>query len=198
MSDRYSNVGRKPLPEYLKHRQLPGNYVAEVRHWHRDLVDFFLQNPRANQNDAAAHFDKTPAWISKVVNSDAFQQYYSQRLKEHQSKVSQEIINKTQELTRLGLENLTEKLSTPETAILMKTDEVKDITSMGLRALGFGISQGTRVNVDARSVNFGDVDPQVLQNARSMMDSVAESNTQEREELEDVDGEVDYEILPPE
>ncbi len=58
--------------------------IKGINPWHRDLADWLLlhaQSPGWNKR-AAEHFKVTQGWISTVVHSDAFQDYYLRRREE--------------------------------------------------------------------------------------------------------------------
>lgn len=94
--------------------------VKNINPWHRDLADWLILNagePNWNAR-AAAHFKKTPAWISTVVHSDGFQDYYL-RLREEVTKPAlfnakermTGILDRTLDLVEAKLENGHETLS---------------------------------------------------------------------------------------
>lgn len=53
--------------------------ILRVRYSHDAMIDLMLANPAIKQHEIAAHFKVTGAWISRVVNSDAFLARLSQR-----------------------------------------------------------------------------------------------------------------------
>jgi hypothetical protein len=54
----------------------------KLRPWHERLGDFWIVNPGLTQGALAAHFGKTQAWVSIVVNCDAFKEYVQKRKEE--------------------------------------------------------------------------------------------------------------------
>lgn len=48
------------------------NAIARVKWDHDAIIDFMLANPALTQNQLAKHFGYTAAWLSRIVNSDAF------------------------------------------------------------------------------------------------------------------------------
>lgn len=55
------------------------NGIAEVRYSHAAMIDLIVANPAISQNELARHFGRTPAWVSLVVRSDAFQAALAER-----------------------------------------------------------------------------------------------------------------------
>lgn len=55
------------------------NAVARVRYSHDAMIDLIIAEPMIKQNALAAHFGVTPAWMSRIVNSDAFLARLAQR-----------------------------------------------------------------------------------------------------------------------
>lgn len=49
------------------------NAIQRVKYTHDGMIDLMLANPAIRQNDIAAHFGMTVGWVSRVINSDAFQ-----------------------------------------------------------------------------------------------------------------------------
>ena len=46
--------------------------TRKMRWWYESLADYMIANPSATQTDIAAYFQRNPATISTVVNTDAF------------------------------------------------------------------------------------------------------------------------------
>lgn len=53
--------------------------IKKVNWSHDAMIDFVLANPDLTQGEIAKHFGYTPAWISRVFCSDAFQARLAQR-----------------------------------------------------------------------------------------------------------------------
>lgn len=111
-----------------------GARPPKLRYSHRAMVDTLVQNPWMSQNELAAMFGRTPAWISTIVNSDAFQQLLEERRAELvDPEVALTLRERFQALTARSLQKLQERVETgPSDALLLKAAE------LGSRALGFG------------------------------------------------------------
>lgn len=56
----------------LQGTESAANAVARVSYTHDAMIDLIIANPQISQNELAKHFGYTPAWVSRVRNSDAF------------------------------------------------------------------------------------------------------------------------------
>ena len=80
--------------------------IAKVNHWHQRLADWLITNPASKLSEAAKHFGKTQAWISTVIHSDAFQDYYQKLSADH----STSILSKAAGVAGQALDALGERL----------------------------------------------------------------------------------------
>jgi DNA-binding MarR family transcriptional regulator len=48
--------------------------IARVKYTHDAMIDLIIQDPGISQGKIAKHFGYTQAWVSRIFNSDAFQQ----------------------------------------------------------------------------------------------------------------------------
>lgn len=53
--------------------------ISRVKYTHDAMIDLMIAKPDITQNQLAAHFGYTPPWVSRIVNSDAFQARLAQR-----------------------------------------------------------------------------------------------------------------------
>lgn len=63
----------------LEGTESAANALARVKYSHDGMIDLILANPAISQNDLARHFGYTAAWVSRVVNSDAFNARLAER-----------------------------------------------------------------------------------------------------------------------
>ena len=111
--------------------------IAKVRYTHDAMIDQILANPAISQNELAATFGYTPAWVSLVMSSDAFRE----RLAERRGEVVDPALTASVEerfraMTVRSLEVLQEKLSQPATAI--PDNLVLKAVELGAKGLGVG------------------------------------------------------------
>lgn len=56
--------------------------IERVKYTHDALIDVIIQNPTIKQKDLAEHFGYTQAWLSRIMNSDAFLARLAERKKD--------------------------------------------------------------------------------------------------------------------
>lgn len=49
------------------------NAIERVKYSHDAMIDLMIAQPMISQGELAAHFGYTQTWVSRVINSDAFQ-----------------------------------------------------------------------------------------------------------------------------
>lgn len=124
---------------------------GRVRYTHDALVDTLIARPEISQGELAAMFGFTQAWISILVNSDAFKK----RLAERKAVLVDPMISATVNdrllaVTNRSLEVLAEKLSQPANTI--DPDLALKAAAMGVKSLVPQQSQAVQVNVDLASL----------------------------------------------
>lgn len=114
--------------------------IARVRYTHEDCVDRILAHPGISQNELAAVYGYSPAWISVVINSDAFQARLAARRGELVDPVLAATLNERfKALTVRSLEVLQEKLAQPSHQV---PDQLAlQAASLGAKSLGLGLPQ---------------------------------------------------------
>lgn len=108
--------------------------IARVKYTHDAMIDQLIANPGISQGQLATSFGYTQAWVSRVLNSDAFQA----RLAERKDELVDPVITMTLEekfkaLADLSLQVVTEKLTLSRDANIGL--EALKITA---KALGYG------------------------------------------------------------
>lgn len=53
--------------------------IKKVNAWHERLCDWLIANPGKKQKEAAQFFGVSESWLSTVIHSDAFQDYFRTR-----------------------------------------------------------------------------------------------------------------------
>jgi len=129
--------GGKGLPEVYKP---PG--PAKVSYTHDKMIDYIVSQPRITNNQLAALFGYTPAWVSQIMSSDAFKERLAARKSEVTDPAMKAALDcwfpSTQEsmqhLVDKSLEILKAKLEQPKVpdAVALKAFE------LGARGLGIG------------------------------------------------------------
>lgn len=113
------------------------NAIARVKYSHDAFIDLIIANPAISQGQLAEHFGYTQAWVSRVMNSDAFLARLAVRKAEMVDPViAASIEEKFKTLASLSLDVVIDKLALTKSADLgLKALEVTS------KALGYGARQ---------------------------------------------------------
>lgn len=108
--------------------------IQKTRYSHEAMIDVIIANPEIKQNELAARFERRPAWISRIIGSDAFQAALAKRREELTDPfLVATIEERFKGLAIQSLDVIAEKLeATKNTDVALKA---LDISS---KALGFG------------------------------------------------------------
>ena len=113
------------------------NAIARVKYSHDAMIDLLIANPAISQNEIAANFGYTVPWVSRIMNSDAFQARLALRKEELLDPVIvASIEEKFRALASKSLDVVLDKLSATNSAELgLKALEIS------AKALGYGARQ---------------------------------------------------------
>jgi len=111
--------------------------IAKVSYTHEDMIAALVANPLISQNELAARYGYTPAWVSRILTSDAFQAKLHEKTVECIDPIIRASVQERfKALVSRSLEILEEKLNKPSEAIpdqfALRTFE------LGARAAGYG------------------------------------------------------------
>ena len=129
--------GRVAAVERIGAGSPPSVHPPKIRYTHEAMARLILENPWISQNQLAAHFGYSPAWISTVITGDAFQSFYAQmRTELLDPELRLTLEERFRALTMKSLQVLQEKLSRP-------ANEVSDqlalrAAELGAKSLGIG------------------------------------------------------------
>lgn len=111
--------------------------IQKVRYTHEAMIELIIANPAVSQGELARHFGYSDAWVSTVVNSDAFKAKLA-LVKEEliNPEIRMQINEKFRALANRSVQVLMEKLSKP-------VDQISDqialrAAELGAKALGLG------------------------------------------------------------
>ena len=111
--------------------------IQRVKYTHDALIDMIIANPAVSQGQLAAQFGYTQGWLSRVMNSDAFQARLAARKTEVvDPQLVLSIDEKLRALASKSLDVVLDKLAVtqnPDTAL-----KALEVTS---KALGYGARQ---------------------------------------------------------
>lgn len=134
--------------------------IDKMRIRHEQILNWLILNPDKTQNECAAFFNVTPAWLSVVVNSDCFQQRFAEIRNSMDERTTTVAIGKMRDVVDKGLERLggLVEVSNDPGFVLETTDKL-------LNRLGFGAKGVAQLNVNVQN-NALMVSREVLQQAR--------------------------------
>lgn len=171
----------KPLASGSRER----GAIQKVAYNHQAMIDLILANPAISQNEIARHFGLTPAWVSQVMVSDAFQTAFAKRREEMIDPVLQRTVEDNfKALVSRSLDVLLQKLNRP--AIAISDNLALRAAEIGARAAGYGAKEtalpgGTPVEVNIHLEQLGGGLVQLLQRKKreaeavTVVESLAES-----------------------
>lgn len=155
-----------------------GNYaLGELKPWHERVVDYMIGNPAAKIVNIAEHFGVTPQWIGRLLKTDAFVEYYEQRLRDHQDLVSVEIVTRMQSVATTALDFVTEKIKSKEVGV----DVALDAADLALKGLGYTAKAPMSVKVksgEGGTTNVVVVSSGDVAKARAKLQKTMRQNTQ--------------------
>jgi len=142
----------------------------KLRIKHDAILDFMIANPAVRQADVAEHFGVTQAWLSCIVNSDAFQA----KLKERQDEVFEKNVLPVHQrvlgLAGLAVEKMEEALEVVDPVADRKY--VLDATELALKAAGLTGQKLPSGQVAMQQNNYFLADADALAQAREAMRQV--------------------------
>ena len=125
------------MSEPLMGTESAAGAIQRVRYTHDALIDMIIANPATSQGELAKMFGYTQGWLSRVMNSDAFQARLALRKEEVvDPQLVLSIDEKLKALASKSLDVVLDKLAVtqnPDTAL-----KALEITS---KALGYGARQ---------------------------------------------------------
>lgn len=110
--------------------------TRKMRWWYESLADFMIANPRATQNQIAAHFGRAPGTISTIINTDSFKAYMRQRREAHAAQLDGAVREKLLKVTDKGLDLILEQFDKKRDTLPI--DTLQRSVDSTLKALGYG------------------------------------------------------------
>lgn len=131
-----------PLGEGLRGDRPPtAVQIDRISYTHDAVIDFIIANPSASQGNIASTFGYTPAWMSTIINSDAFQARLRARRGEIVDPALLATVNdRFKNVLSRSLEKLADLLETPSPPpnVILKAVE---LGARGMDVGGFGRAQ---------------------------------------------------------
>lgn len=154
--------------------------IAEVNHRHEAIADIMLSFPDLKKGEIAEMLGYTQAWLSSVINSDAFIFYYDNRRLEYNAALHQETVNKLYEVAIKATEKVSDLLDAED----IDPRFVLDAKDKALHRLGYGPSRPAAGESVGVQNNIYVASPDGLMQARERM------NEFHQKKSEVIDGEV--------
>lgn len=149
---------------------MPTEAVKKLTPRHEQIIQFLIANPEMRKQDVARAFGVTPAWLSQLMSSHAFQHQLRQRQDEvFESCVLHDLSERMTAVAHLALDKMEQRLETAddfETAYKSAELTLKNLGYGAARAAG-GVPPGVAVQQN----NFYTADPAQIAAAREKLQS---------------------------
>lgn len=139
MMDTVTEIG-----EFVRQQSAPligtesaANALARVKYSHDAMIDLMITNPGIPQGELASRFGYTQAWISRVVNSDAF----LARLAERKGDIVDPAIALTLEEKFRAMASQSLDVIMDKLAVTKNPDTALKALEISSKALGYGARQ---------------------------------------------------------
>ena len=127
----------------LESTESAANVIKRVTYSHDLIIDHLITNPRATRKDISDYFGYTEAWLSRIMNSDAFNAVLAQRRSELIDPVLTASIKEN--LTSVAQKSMEVVLKKLENPMAMKMDDAIKAMDVATKALGYGAREQSNV-----------------------------------------------------
>lgn len=112
--------------------------IRKVRYNHDAIIDAIIAEPTITQNELCKIFQRTPAWMSIIINSDAFKHRLAERKEELVDPLIAASVNdRLQALAAVSSEKLLARLASDS----LSAKEMTSILKVSADSLGLGKPQ---------------------------------------------------------
>jgi hypothetical protein len=139
--------------------------------WYERIADWMIANPEKTLGDCAREFNVSQSWLSQIINSDMFQDYWKMRSKEASDACLIGVREKGFAAAELALDALNKRLETQ--AEILPITTLLEITDVTMKRFGYGETKKSPGPSVQNNYFMGNVSPQELANARDSMTKVA-------------------------
>lgn len=113
--------------------------IHSISHRHKEIVDWLLTHPNVkNLQELANHMNISRSWLSVVMQSDVFKEYFSKRRAAHETMLRDKLVMRQLDVSLKALDKLDDILSSDEVDDRL----VFDVANKTAQNLGFGPSRG--------------------------------------------------------
>ena len=132
--------------------------IARVHYTHEAMIDLMISNPELTQIQLGKVFGYTGPWVSRIVNSDAFQA----RLAERKADLVDPMLRVTLDEKLRAMADQSLAIVMDKLAVTQNPDTALKALDLATRALGFGARNVQQNNVQQ---NFVVAMPSKVENA---------------------------------
>lgn len=127
-------VAKEFAPMPLESTKAAAGALQRVNYTHDGMIDLVLTNPAITKPEIARHFGRSPAWVSQIFNSDAFNERFAARKAQLiDPTIAASIDERMRAVTEQSLEILAQKLQDTQSA-----DMALEVLKITPKALGYG------------------------------------------------------------
>lgn len=141
--------------------------IQSISHRHREIADWLLANPHVkNLNALCDRMNVSRSWLSIVMNSDVFKEYFEKRRRSYEGVLHEEILMKNYAVTSKALDKLSVALDDDgvDPRLLL------DVANKTAQLLGYGAKGPvTKVTEEKIQEITRPVDAGALAQAREIM-----------------------------
>lgn len=118
--------------------------IQNLSHRHREIADWLLANPTVKDLQHLANYmNISRPWLSVVMKSDVFKEYFDRRRKEYENDMRGRLVLRQLDVTLKALDKLEDIISDDEVDDRL----IFDIANKTAMNCGFGPSRGPRTSV---------------------------------------------------
>lgn len=143
--------------------------IKEVRNHHEALLQYMIAHPRASLKELSLIFQMTPAWISTIIHSDAFQVKLAERQDQAFIDVALPLRRKLHGVADAAVDRLGQALHDTQDPRM-----ILDIADKTLHRLGYAPTRNSAPAAPVHQSNtqlnlYGTVDADTLSRARGLL-----------------------------
>lgn len=139
--------------------------IQSVSHRHEAIADMFLAFPHLRKQDIAAKLGVSKEWLSIVINSDVFKEYWSARRASYEGLLREKLVGAQLQLALDTYNRLSQMVGNPE----CKEEFVLNVAEHNLKVLGYEPRKTARVTEEKVQEYSQPVNAALVASARETM-----------------------------